>query len=77
MERIPVKSSQIVSVGYDPSTQTLEIEFRPMRADTTETSVYQYSNVPSKVWDEMHGAASVGSFFHKRIKGVYAYNRIS
>ena len=28
MERQPISSSNIMSAGYDPATQTLEIEFK-------------------------------------------------
>jgi hypothetical protein len=28
MDRIPVSSSSIVSIGYDPDSLTLEIEFK-------------------------------------------------
>lgn len=31
MVRTPVASSALASVGYDPSTQTLEVEFRSGR----------------------------------------------
>jgi hypothetical protein len=39
MLRTPVSSSALRSVGYDPQTQTLEIEFN-------SAEVYQYFNVP-------------------------------
>jgi len=76
MERINVSSSQLKSIGYDPSTKTLEIEFNPMRADTTATTVYQYAEVPPSVWEGLYRATSPGSFFYKNIKGVYAYKKV-
>ena len=39
MERQHVNSSNLESVGYDPTTQTLEIEF-------LNGGLYQYSGVP-------------------------------
>jgi len=39
MLRMSVSSSNISSVGYDPKTQTLEVEFH-------NGGVYQYFNVP-------------------------------
>ena len=39
MDRTPVSSSNLASVGYDPSTKTLEIEFN-------DGAVYQYDDVP-------------------------------
>lgn len=40
MLRDPVSSSNIASIGYDPGSETLEIEF-------TNGSIYQYFNVPA------------------------------
>jgi hypothetical protein len=39
---MPVSSSNLASVGYDPNTQTLEVEF-------LHGGIYQYSDVPSSV----------------------------
>ena len=61
MERTPVISSNIVSIGYDPEIQTLEIEFK-------NGSVYQYSGVPSDEFDSFMSAYSMGTYFHARIK---------
>ena len=61
MERTPVISSNIVSIGYDPEIQTLEIEFK-------NGSVYQYSGVPSDEFDSFMSADSRGTYFHARIK---------
>ena len=41
MQRDYVSSSNIVSVGYDPASETLEIEFQ-------SGAVYQYYNVNQK-----------------------------
>ena len=69
MDRQPVQSSNLVSVGYDASSQTMEIEFRDGR-------VYQYFDVPGSVFDELVVAASAGSYFHHNIRGVYRYARL-
>lgn len=61
MERTPVTSSNIVSVGYEAETLTLEIEFK-------NGSVYQYSGVPSDEFDSFMNAGSKGTYFHARIK---------
>ena len=42
MKRAPVDSSSIATVGYDPASRTLEIEFR-------DGDVYQYFNVPAGI----------------------------
>lgn len=69
MNRTPVTSSTVASVGYDPKTQTLEVEFH-------NGSVYQYFDVPSHVYDALMSAASKGSFLNSNIKGAYRYARL-
>lgn len=69
MLRIPVVSSNLRSVGYDPQTQTLEIEFR-------QNTVYQYYKVPETVFQELMNAPSHGKYFSKWIKKTYSYRRI-
>lgn len=70
IERVPVKSSNIVSVGYDPESQILEIEFRG-------GSVYQYQNVPTMTHFALMSADSIGSFVAKEIKDAYPCKKIS
>ena len=63
----PVTSSQIKSVGYDPESKELYIEF-------LNGTVYSYSNVPEKVYEEMiTPTVSVGKYFFANIKGVFGY----
>ena len=42
MQRVPVDSSSIASIGYAPEQQVLELEFRQ------SGEVYQYFNVPAE-----------------------------
>jgi hypothetical protein len=69
MERQPVQSSNLLSVGYDKNTNILEIEFR-------SGSIYQYFNVPESMYVELLNAASKGTYFHNHIRGHYMYKRI-
>lgn len=69
MERIPVTSALIASVGYDDSAQILELEF-------VDGSVYQYSNVSNEIMHALMSASSKGVFFNKNIVGVYSYRRL-
>lgn len=70
MERTPVASSNLASVGYDPNSQTLEIEFH-------SGSVYQYSGVPQSIYQGLMSAASKGSYFDSFIKKAgYPYRQI-
>lgn len=69
MERVSVSSSNIASVGYDESSQTLEVEFN-------SGSIYEYYSVPAYVFQEMTSASSVGGYFAQRVKNIYGFNRI-
>ena len=69
MERTPVTSSNIASVGYDTDSQTLEIEFN-------NGTIYQYFDVSEQVFNELKGAGSVGGYLAAHIKGVYRYSRV-
>jgi hypothetical protein len=68
--RIPIQSSNIKSVGYDPLTSTLEVEF-------LNGSQYQYFRVPRQVYEGLIKASSKGSYFYSNIKkGDYPNSRI-
>ena len=69
MERQSVSSSNIVSIGYEPSGQTLEVEFHGGR-------VYQYYGVPDPMFRRIMQAPSAGQFFHVYIKNAYPYSRV-
>jgi hypothetical protein len=69
MNRTPVSSSNIASIGYDAKTLTLEVEFR-------DGSIYQYFDVPETVYQEFMRASSKGRFLHANIKGNYRYARV-
>lgn len=68
MDRQAVDSSNIASIGYDGSTETLEIEF-------LKGGVYQYYDVPQHVYDDLMSAASHGSYLSSNIKGTYSYSK--
>jgi hypothetical protein len=70
MERTPVESSNLFSVGYDAGTSTLEIEFR-------SGGVYQYFGVPAGVCEGLMMAPSKGRYFDQYIKKAgYPYSRV-
>ncbi|MDY0039484.1 MAG: KTSC domain-containing protein [Desulforhabdus sp.] len=66
MNRMPVVSSNLVSVGYDAESMTLEVEFQ-------RGSVYQYFDVPVSEYDQLLSAASVGKYFCEFIRDCYRY----
>jgi hypothetical protein len=69
MERTPVDSSNIASIGYDEDTNTLEIEFH-------NGGVYQYFDVPFAVYDGIMDASSKGQYLAQQIKGYYRYVKV-
>lgn len=68
MERTPVSSSTIASIGYDSTSQTLEIEF-------INGHIYQYFDVPESYYLGIIGDASPGGYLSRHIKGVFRYAR--
>ena len=64
MQRDPVSSSNLASVGFDPTTYTLEVEFNSGR-------VYQYFDVPEHIYQELMSAGSVGSYFSRSIRNSF------
>lgn len=56
MLRESVASSAISSVGYDPESETLEVEF-------SSGAVYEYYGVPRKVYRSLMSAPSKGQFW--------------
>ena len=69
MERESVASSTILSVGYDPASETLEVEFK-------SGGTYQYYNVPQAVHQQFMASDSKGKFHHVYIKNSYPCSRV-
>jgi KTSC domain-containing protein len=69
MNRDPVQSSNIASIGYDLDSETLEIEF-------LNGGVYQYFDVQQRVHEELMNAGSHGKYLAANIKGVYRYSKV-
>ena len=69
MDRIPVSSSNVADIGYEPDTQVLEVGF-------LNGGVYQYFGVPPDVHEEFISAGSKGIFLNQRIKPFYAVTRV-
>lgn len=69
MQRRAVVSDSLSSIGYDPDTNVLEIEFR-------SRAVYRYFAVPKSVFEELMEDPSKGTYFVERIKDVFAFQRM-
>ena len=69
MMRDLVASSNLISVGYDAPTQTLEVEFQ-------NGTIYQYYNVGSALYEQLMQAPSKGQFLNVYIRNAYPYSRV-
>lgn len=58
MERQPVKSSFIASVGYDPAAKMLEVQF-------INGKVYQYFDISPETFAELQSSESIGKALNK------------
>ncbi|ANS43259.1 KTSC domain-containing protein [Serratia inhibens] len=64
MQRQPVSSSRMISIGYDENAQILEIQFR-------DAGTYQYIGVPKRIYQDFVVVVSKGRFYDGVIKGKY------
>jgi len=70
MDRTPVSSTNLKSVGYDTENMVLEIEFH-------NGGIYQYFNVPESKYEGLMKADSHGKYFDAYIKkGGYRFKKI-
>lgn len=65
----PVNSSNIDSIGYDDPTNRLWVLFRSGK-------LYQYADVPSKVYHQLMAAESHGVFFNEHIRTHYEFTPV-
>ena len=70
MQRTPLSSRALVSAGYDPEAQLLELEFHNGR-------VYRYREVPPGVFEFLLRTPSKGGFVNRMIDGRYAYEEVA
>jgi hypothetical protein len=69
MDRRSVTSTNVMSIGYDPTTETLEVEFQ-------NGGIYQYYNVSQNIYDELMNAPSKGQFIAYQIRNLFPYSRV-
>lgn len=66
---MPVNSSTINTVGYNPDTQELHVKFHG-------SGTYVYHNVPEETHKAFMASDSKGKFLHNNIKGVHEHRKI-
>ena len=68
--RVSIVSSDIVSVGHNPDSKMLFVEFKSGR-------IYRYADVPEKVYKGLMKAESHGTFFDEKIKNAgYEFEKL-
>ena len=65
-----MESSAIESVGYDPVSRTLEVEY-------AGGGVYRYLGVPPRAYELLLRADSRGAYVNRRIKPYYRCRRVA
>lgn len=69
MIRKKVKSSNIVSIGYDEVKKILEVQF-------IGSGIYQYYNVSREVYKQALEVPSIGKFIWNNIRGRYRFSKL-
>ena len=64
-----VKSSTLISVGYDEGRGVLRLEFR-------SRATCDYFGVPAAVPASLLSAPSVGEFFNRVVRGGFHFRRV-
>jgi hypothetical protein len=66
---ITVESTAVERVAFDERRRVLKIEFRNGR-------VYNYLDVPPRVYKKLMQAPSIGTFVNLEVKGTYEYEEL-
>jgi hypothetical protein len=70
VEKQPVKSRILRSVGYDEKTKILEIEFQ-------SGLVYQYAGVPAKVYNDLMRSGEIGKYFTDKVRTQFQTKQVA
>ena len=65
---IPVKSTNVESIGHDQASNTLHIRFK-------DGAHYSYEGVSAAIHRELLAADSIGAFVHGQIKGKFKHRK--
>jgi len=62
-------SSVIAAMHYDPGKEVLRVIY-------VSGSIYDYKDVPEKIYRAMKGSGSKGAYLNQHIKGKYEFEKI-
>jgi hypothetical protein len=68
MNVITVESTTLSTIAYDDARNRLQLEF-------CSGAIYPYFDVPAAVHADLLRATSKGTYFHRMIRGRFAYTR--
>ncbi len=69
LDLVRVSSSNLHSVGYDATSQTLRIRFH-------SGGIYDYFNVPENRYSGLMSAGSKGTYHANYIKDLYRFRKV-
>ena len=69
MNRDFVSSTDVASIGYDPVSRTLEVEFR-------SGGLYDYLDVPENSFHQLMNAPSKGRFLNDHVKPRFRFRKL-
>jgi len=69
MERKNIESTMIRSIGFDPESSILEIEF-------ISGAIWQYFDFPESEWYEFENTESQGKYFNREILNQYTESQV-
>jgi hypothetical protein len=69
MIRQPLASSSLASVGFDPESRVLEVQFK-------NGGLYQYLGVAAREFSGLLSAESHGHYFAQHIRRRYRFRRL-
>jgi hypothetical protein len=69
--RTPVESKSVASIGYDPTTRSLDVQYK------SSSTVYRYADVPSSVYAELMSFQSKGTYMAWYVKPRYTVTKVA
>lgn len=68
MEMTPVKSSNIIAIGYDAEKREIHVQFR--------SGTYKYHDAPPEVHQALMNAESKGKHVQQNIVGKFRHTKL-
>jgi hypothetical protein len=70
MDRVPVQSNSLASIGYDAASSELEVEF-------TSGRIYVYAGVPEGTHAWLMRSPGKGGLFNRMIRDQYPFRDVT